>query len=634
MCGICGKIMVDPHAPVDGQLIKKMADTIRHRGPDDGGVLAGPGFGLGHARLSIIDLSEAGRQPISNEDKSLHLVFNGEIYNFQGLREELKDKGHLFRSRTDGEVILHLYEEYGEICLDHLRGMFAFAIYNSRDHTLFAARDRIGKKPFVYTVKNGAFIFASEIKAILEDPDVNPEPDNTAIHHYLSYQYVPGPWTSFKGIKKLNPGCFLTFKSGKLTVREYWRLSFADPIDVSKRMGEEELADLLLEKFKESVKIRLMSDVPMGAFLSGGVDSGAVTAVMQELTGSRVKTFSIGFENKIFDESHHAREMAARFDTDHTELVIKPDAVAILPKLVWHYNEPFADSSGVPTFYLAEMAAKKVKVVLNGDGGDENFAGYSRYRAHSMADKLSMLPRPLLKVLLKSALWALPSKAGSGQGAAWQAKRFLRHADAPREERNFSWFCYLDDAMKDRLYSRRFKEETRGIFAKDYMTGAYNESDAPDFINRILDTDIRTYLPHDLLVKADIATMAHSLEGRSPLLDQELMEFAARIPATLKLKGLKGKHILKSALCKTVPSEVLKRPKKGFGVPIDDWLRGDLKEMAFDTLTNRKAVERGLFDVRQVSGLLKAHINREGNYHREIWALLMLELWFCMFIDP
>ena len=626
-------VMTNPKAPVEDGLIRAMVGPLRHRGPDDEGILAGEGFGLGHCRLAIIDLSDRARQPMANERGSLHLVFNGEIYNYLELKTGLEQKGHRFRSRTDSEVIIHLYEDHGPECLRYLRGMFAFAIYDSEEHTLFAARDRVGKKPLVYAQTGDALLFGSEIKAILEDPCMGLEPDFEALHHYLSYQYVPAPWTAFKGIKKLPPAHYLFYRSGRLEIRPYWRLSFADPLQVKGPGAEADLAEQLLEKFRESVRIRLVSDVPLGAFLSGGVDSSAVVALMSECAGGRVKTFSIGFEDEQYDESSHARDVAKLFETEHTELMVKPDAVSILPKLVWHYNEPFADSSGIPSFYLSELAAGSVRVVLNGDGGDENFAGYLRYRAHALADRLSVIPGPLLRGLCRFGLGLLPGSGGSGVSMSWRLKRFLRQAAAPRTMRNFNWFCTIDDALKKRLYSPAFLERTRTWPSSALMTDSYQSSDAVDFLGKTLDVDIRTYLPGDLLVKMDIAAMAHSLEGRSPLLDHELMELAARIPTACKLKGLRSKHLLKTALKPLLPDRILNRRKMGFGVPIDAWLRGPLREMAHDVLLGKAARERGLFQVETVRHLLEEHGSGREHHHQQIWALLMLELWFRMFID-
>ena len=539
MCGICGRILSERGPVVETALIERMSRTLRHRGPDDEGWITGPGFGLGHTRLSIIDLSDAARQPLITRDERYLLVFNGEIYNFLELKAELEAKGHTFRSRTDGEVILHLYEEEREACLDHLRGMFAFALYDREDHILFVARDRLGKKPLVYALRDGAFTFASEIKALLADPAFPREPDLEAIHHYLSYQYVPAPWTAFKGIRKLPPAHYLIFREGELTIKPYWRLSFADPMPLRGARAEDELCERLRDKLDEAVRLRMVSDVPVGAFLSGGVDSAAVVALMRRHARGKVKTFTIGFEERIYDESAEARDLSNRLDTEHTDLVVSPDAAAMLPKMVWHYGEPFADASGVPSFHLAELAARDVKVVLNGDGGDENFGGYNRYRAHVAAERLSWIPGPLRKGMLKALEALLPRKAGSGQGFAWQFRRFLRQASTRREERNFRWFCYIDSELKSELYTEEFLRTTRPWPAQALMGDAYRSSDARDFIGKTLHTDLRTYLPYDLLVKMDIASMAHSLEARSPFLDHELVELAARIPSSVKVRGMK-----------------------------------------------------------------------------------------------
>lgn len=602
MCGICGKIASDSRAPVDEGLVRKMVERLRHRGPDDHGTASG----LGHARLSILDLTGAARQPMANEDENLLLVFNGAIYNFEELRANLETRGHRFRSSSDSEVVLHLYEEHGVRCLDRLRGMFAFAIYDRRNHTLFAARDRVGKKPLLYAQTNDALVFASEFRALLADPAIETEPDPEAIDVYLSYQYIPAPLTAYKGIRKLPPAHYMLYSNGKLDLRRYWRLNRVESVDATE--------EALREKLEEAVRIRLKSDVPLGVLLSGGLDSSAVAAYARRHVPGRLKTFSIGFEEPAYNESIYAKAVAEHLDTDHTDFTVKPDAVSIVPELVRHYGEPFADSSAIPCFHLARLASQEVKVVLGGDGGDESFAGYDRYRAMAAADRLCFFSSAATRLLGKGITRL--AKPGS------KVDRFFRHAAEPPVQRYFHWICYVDDALKEKLYTGDFKAHRPGW---SRLTEAYRTSNALD---RILDVDLETYLPGDLLVKMDIALMAHGLEGRSPFLDHELMEFAASIPSHQKLKRFRTKHILKEAMKPLLPDRIVNRRKKGFGVPIDLWLRNELKEMVYDVLTGPRASQRGWFNINEVRSLLDAHMTGRLNLHREIWALLMLELWF------
>ncbi len=633
MCGISGKIYFEPTRPVEEALLRRMCQVLRHRGPDGEGIyLKGP-VGLGHRRLAIIDLSPSGRQPMPNEDGTLWITFNGEIYNFQALRDDLLKKGHRFRSKTDTEVILHLYEEKGVGCLQDLRGMFAFALWDEKAKVLFLARDRLGKKPLFYYADQEKFLFASEPKAILQDPWVKVEPDLEAIHHYLTYGYVPSPFSAFQGIRKLPPAHYLLLKEGSIRVERYWRLSYKKQgSGVGGRgSGEEALCQELLERLREAVKLRMVSDVPLGAFLSGGIDSSAVVAFMSELSSEPVKTFSIGFEEEEYNELPYARLVAKRFGTDHHEFIVKPDAVEVLPKLIWHYNEPFADSSAVPTFYLAKMTRGHVTVALNGDGGDENFAGYDRYVANRMACRYDRLPFLLRRALERGAdRFLRSSRPGSLRN---RARRFFEAISAEPRRRYSRWMSHFTNERKEDLYTVAFKQAVGGLDAVDLLVKAYEASDAPDFTDATLDVDVQMYLPDDLLVKVDIASMAHGLEARSPLLDHRFMEFAASLPSALKLKGHVQKYLLKKALKGLLPDEILQRPKKGFGVPIDHWFRHDLKEMAYDLLLDRRSLERGYFKREAVERLLDEHCRGKGNWHYLLWNLLMLELWHRMFID-
>lgn len=627
MCGICGKINFSGE-PVSEALIQRMAATLIHRGPDDGGVYVTGNAGLGHRRLSIIDLSPLGRQPMCNEDGSLWIVFNGEIYNFPSLREELIKSGHVFRSHSDTEVILHIYEEEGPECVKRLRGMFAFAIWNERDKTLFLARDRVGKKPLFYCHDDNCLIFGSEIKALLQDESVARKPDLTAIYHYLTYQYVPSPFSAFEGIKKLPPAHYLFAKDGQTEIKRYWKLSYLP----KHRMSRSDLRAEIIGRLSEAVKVRMVSDVPLGAFLSGGIDSSAVVALMSGLTNSPVKTFSIGFKEQAFNELGYARMISKKYGTDHTEFIVEPDAVDILPKLVWHYNEPFADSSAIPTYYVSKLAREFVTVVLNGDGGDENFAGYGRYPANYLAGLIRRIFPGALANALYRIVKAVPH--GSNPTSIISAlKRFLPEYHIEPELRNAHGLCHFSTGMKQQLCTSDFIAKVSGIDSFDLILQQFRDADAETFLDKTLYADTMMYLPDDLLVKVDIASMANSLEARSPFLDHEFMEFVARIPAEYKLRRTATKFILKESLRGILPDEVLFRKKMGFGVPIDHWFRKELKEMAYDTLLGQRCIGRGYFEKVFIKRILDEHMSGRWNWQHHIWNLLMLELWHRQFID-
>lgn len=627
MCGICGKLNFD-NTPVEESLIREMASSLAHRGPDDEGIYVKGNVGLGHRRLSVIDLSPAGHQPMSNEDGTIWITFNGEIYNFPELREDLMKKGHIFRSRTDTETILHLYEERGVDCLGFLRGMFAFSVWDSNRRTLFLARDRVGKKPLYYSYTPDRFMFASEIKAILCDKSVERRPDYTALHHYLTYQYVPSPWTAFAGIKKLPPAHYLLLKDGRIDLARYWKLSYLP----KHNLGEDDYKAGIIERLDEAVKIRMTSDVPLGAFLSGGIDSSAVVAMMTKMTQKPVKTFAIGFKEAAYNELHFARTIADRFHTEHTEFIVEPDAVEILPKLVWHYNEPFADASAVPTFYVSKLARGHVTVVLNGDGGDENFAGYGRYAANELAAKINrFLPVAAVKAMLPLVM-LLPS-GKTPYNIFWRVKRFLQEYVNPPELRNGHWLSHFTTEMKNRMYCSDFLDSVADKDSFELLFEKYREAADGSFLDKTLYADVAMYLPDDLLVKVDVAAMANSLEARSPLLDHRFMEYAARIPSELKVKGTATKYIFREALRGILPDEILFRKKMGFAVPLDYWFRHQLKEMAYDVLLGSRAVGRGYFRPEQIRKILDEHSSGAWNWHHHIWNLLMLELWHGMFID-
>ena len=637
MCGICGKLSVDGHI-IKESLIRQMTSVLVHRGPDDMGVYVTPNLpsdnqdrisvGLGHRRLSIIDLSPAGHQPMFNEDGSIVIVFNGEIYNFSELRKLVESKGHKFKSNTDTEVIIHLYEEYGPESVEYLRGMFAYAIWDNNKQRLVLARDRLGKKPLNYLVNEKHLIFASEIKAILQDPEVKKEPDLEAIHHYLTYGYTPTPQTAFKGINKLPPAHILTWDNGKISIKRYWKLSYANKVYLS----EAGYSERILELLREATKIRLVSDVPLGVLLSGGIDSSAVVAMMSQLMQDPVKTFSIGFEEQQYDETRYARIIAQKFNTEHHEFIVKQNAIEILPKLVWHYNEPYADSSAIPTYYVAKMTREYVTVALNGDAGDENFAGYNTYTGNRIASYYENIPGFVRDTIVKGAINVM-YRAFNRYRFPRRAKYLADAISESPELRHCRWMTYFDNHTKEKLYTDDFKEHVINIDSRDLLLKAYQISDAPDFVDATLSVDVATYLPDNLLVKMDIATMANSLEARSPFLDHKLMEFVASIPSNMKLRRMTKKYILKKALKGIIPDEILHRRKMGFSIPLDIWFRTSLKEMAYDLLLSSKLRQRGYFRTEFIRSMLDEHCQGVRLWHSPLWNLLMLESWHQMFID-
>jgi asparagine synthase (glutamine-hydrolysing) len=625
MCGISGVLYRARSRAVEPALVARMNRSLHHRGPDDDGVWTKGNVGLGQARLAIIDLSPLGHQPMSNEDGTVWITFNGEIYNFPELRDELLRKGHRFRSQTDTETIIHLWEEEGERCVERLRGMFAFGLWDERQQTLFLARDRMGEKPLFYADLTDRFLFGSEIKAILQDPDFQRQVDLEAVHLYLAYQSVPAPYSAFSGIRKLPPAHSLSIKNGRAALRRYWKLSYRDKLHVDGPASLAALQAELIERLREAVRIRLMSDVPLGAFLSGGIDSSIVVALMAGLMDQPVKTFSIGFTHDEYNELPYARRVAERYGTDHHEFVVTPDARAIFPRLVWHYNEPFADPSAIPTYYVSQMARQYVTVVLTGDGGDENFAGYPRYQNQG---EFALKPG-----YLGSLLFGGRAGAFTGRGSSWHSSlRRLRDLDQKRLLYYYR-ITHFHELYQARLFTPDFFRRLNGRFTVDWMLDKYRQSDANNFLDATLDLDLSLYLPDTLMTKADIASMAHSLETRPPFLDHLFLEFVARLPPELKLKdGLISKHILKTSVEPYLPAEVIHRTKMGFGVPIDHWFRHELREMVHDTLLSRRAIERGYFRRDYVEEILHRHQQGEA-WQYLIWNLLMLELWHQMFID-
>ena len=627
MCGIAGKLYFDRERRVERPVLAAMNRALVHRGPDDEGIYEDGALGLAHRRLSILDLSRAGHQPMSSHDGRLWVTYNGEIYNFVELRKELEAHGVAFRSHTDTEVLLALWEREGPACLPRLSGMFAIALWDSRERTLVLARDRTGKKPLHYYVDHEKALFASEPKGIHADPSVPVEADPVAIDHYLTYGYVPAPLSAFRGVAKVPPGHYVTIGGdGRVAVTRYWRLAYRPKL----QMTEDEASVRLLDLLRDAVRRRLVADVPLGAFLSGGVDSSVIVALMSELTTAPVKTFSIGFESEAHNELAWARRIATRYATDHHEFVVKPDAVAVLPAIVWHYNEPFADSSAIPTFYLSRLARQHVTVALNGDAGDENFAGYERYRLHQLTSRWDRMSH-LSKGVVNAALRVVP--APRPRTLASRIQRYWADAMTEPRRRYARWVSIFPEGAKRGLYTGAFRTVTSGRDTLDVLLRAYAFADTPDLLDATLGADVGTYLPDDLLVKVDIASMAHGLEARSPFIDHEVMEFAAALPSSFKLRGRDKKHILKRAVRDLVPPEILARPKQGFGVPISDWLKGSMREIVDDCLFGRPARDRGLFEPRTLRRLVSEHDAGVGERHPQIWALLMLELWHRRFID-
>jgi asparagine synthase (glutamine-hydrolysing) len=627
MCGIVGIVNANSRA-VEPDVLARMNGAIRHRGPDEDGFYLKENVGLAMRRLAIIDLA-GGRQPIFNQDRTKAIVFNGEIYNFQELRQELEKRGHEFYTHCDTEIIVHLYDRYGADCVQHLRGMFAFAIWDEREKSLFIARDRVGKKPLLYShQENGDLIFGSEFQALLQHPEVGRDVDFEAINNYLSYLCVPAPLTAYKQIRKLAPAHWLLWKNGEIKTERYWQPDFSRKLKISQHEAEDETLRLL----REAVRLRLISEVPLGAFLSGGVDSSAVVALMAQESATPVKTFSIGFEEQDFSELKYAKQVAEHIGAEHHEFVVKPDALEVLPTLVEHYGEPYADSSAIPTYYVARETRKHVTVALNGDGGDESFAGYERYAAMRLAEKYHRLPRLMREQIIERAVNLVPTSEVR-KSRARDAKRFLQAASLPPVERYFQWVSAINRDAKKELYTKDFQRQTAADDPARLLQKWFAAANGVGIVDATMMTDQQTYLPNDLLVKVDVASMAVSLEARSPLLDHKVIEFAASLPDSIKLRGAETKSLLKKVAARLVPPDVIYRRKMGFGVPIANWFRGEMKSFVSDVLLSEKAQKRGLFEPKVVSRFVAEHVNGERDRAGQLWTLLMLELWFQRFID-
>ncbi len=642
---------------ISPDVLRRMTDVLEHRGPDDAGgyhsdiprksflfteescladlnSVSEIGAALGHRRLSIIDLG-TGHQPLSNEDGSIWIVFNGEIYNYQELRKELIQQGHQFRTETDTEVIVHLYEEQGTSCVERLRGMFAFAIWDERRQRLFLARDRIGQKPLFYQEQAGSLSFASELKSLLQLPGASRTVDPHAIDLFLAYQYVPHPWSILKGYRKLPPAHRAVYEQGKLTVERYWTPPYQNPESNSQFpfQTQQEWSEALRSTLTESVEIRMRSDVPLGAFLSGGIDSTIIAGLMQSMSERPVHTFSIGFPVKQFDERIYAREAARLLGTEHHEYVVEPEALEMLPRLAWHYDEPFADSSAIPTMYLSQVTRQEVTVALSGDGGDELFAGYDRYRAVSLAQWFDRLPA-IVKKMMTASVWQKIPASVEQKSFRRRVKRFLAGLAVPPERRYLKWVGIFDTDRRYEMYSPEFREQLGTFDSDQFLLEAYQLCPDRDFVTRTTATDVLSYLPCDILTKVDIASMAHSLECRSPFLDHRVAELAAAMPLNLKMKKGRGKHILTDTFSDLLPESIQTRKKMGFGVPLNSWFRNELKPLLFDVLLDQRATDRQIFNPAAVEQLINEHQNLQWDHSARLWSLLVLEMWFQTFIDP
>ncbi len=625
MCGIAGILSLSPAARVEPDDVDRMSAQLVHRGPDDQGRYVDPQgrCGLGFRRLSIIDLA-GGHQPLSNEDGSIWIVFNGEIYNITELRAELEANGHRFATRTDTEVIVHLYEQYGSACFARLAGMFAIALWDERRGRLVLARDRFGKKPVTYAVHAGRLYFASEAKAILATPGLPRRLDPQALHQYFLFQYVPAPHSIYRGFRKLLPGHALTIDVGATPAdvpapEPYWQLCPA-PFSGTYADAKARLGELLTR----AVQKRLISDVPLGAFLSGGIDSSIVVALMRELGVSPLRTFSIGFPHPRYDETAYARQVAQRFNTEHHEHLVTPQAREILDTLAYHYDEPFADSSAIPTYYVSRWTRESVTVALTGDAGDECFAGYDRYRALQLAGRLDWLPRGARRALAAAAAWLPHSRPRT------RANRLYRFAAALAEtpvRRYLAWVNVFPPALLAAGYRPEFAARLDAQEPLAWFEGLFTRAPGPA-PNRAVHTDFASYLPYDLLTKVDTASMACSLECRAPFLDHELVEFALGLPLEWRLGASGGKHILRDWARDRLPSEVLDRPKMGFGVPVGLWFRGELRDLLLERVLAPDRLPCQVFDPHWLHELVDAHISGRSNYEHPLWALLMLQLWW------
>ncbi len=635
MCGIAGAVWWEPTKQIDGDVLQRMTDAIRHRGPDaEGHWLANPtgdqqaGVALGHRRLSIIDVA-GSTQPLGNEDGAIQIVFNGEIYNYRELRQELIAAGHQFRTEGDTEVIVHLYEQHGLEFVNYLRGMFALAIWDSRDQQLVVARDRMGQKPFFYRMEEGRFCFASELKALLQIPGMPRQLNRHSVLSYLMLQYVPAPHSILEGFRRLPPASLAVLKDGRIDVQRYWSPPYDQP--AIHRNQIDDWRDELRHEMTEAVRLRLRSDVPLGAFLSGGIDSTVITGLMQQQLQQPVETFSMGFPVAAYDERHYARQASEMLGTSHHEAVVNPDALSILPQLIWHYDEPFSDSSAIPTMYLSRMTREHVTVALTGDAGDELFCGYDRYRAVRMAQKMDFTPRAIRK-LAASLAGYLPTSVRQ-KSFLRRLKRLFETMGQDEEERYLNWISIFSRSRLQQLVSDDLHSLVADQDPAACIFDSYKMFPGRSLVTRTTAVDVETYLPNDLLTKVDIASMHVGLECRSPMLDHKVVELAAKMPLAVKQSVRQGKLVLTETFRDLIPPDIQTRKKMGFGVPIDHWMRNELKPLLHDVLLSKKCEERGLLNAASVRQLVEEHTSSKFDHAYRLWNLLCLELWHRTYLD-
>jgi len=620
MCGICGVVSFQPNISVDRSVLKGMNDSIRHRGPDDEGYYQDAQASLAMRRLSIIDL-HTGQQPISNETGDVWVVYNGEIYNFKEVRAELERRGHSFKTQTDTEIIVHAYEEYGDECVKQFNGMFAIALWDARKRRLFLARDRVGIKPLYYWADQAKLVFASELKALILHPDVPRQTNLAALDLFLTLEYVPAPHTIYQGIFKLLPGHTLTVEHGELKIRQYWDVPYR-PVSQS----EAECAEALSALINEATRIRLMSDVPLGAFLSGGIDSSTIVGYMSQNMSEPVQTFSIGFEDDTYDELPYANAVAKHFGTNHHVEVLQPDIASLVEQLVPHHDEPFADTSIFPTYLVSKLASQKVKVVLSGDGGDELFAGYDTYIAERLNRYYGRLPGALRqRVLPKFAEWLPPQPAK--KGLINKVKRMVEGGALDPSLQHTRWMMFLTATEKAELYQSDLRTTLIDDVTADYFSGYFEKASQFDRLAQQQYVDLKTYLADDILTKVDRMSMAVSVEARVPLLDYRIVEFAMNLPPHMKLDGSRTKSILRNAVRHLVPDLVLEKPKQGFSIPMKHWLRTSLKPMMLDLLSKDTLNKHGYFDHQVVSKWIQEHLSERANHSHRLWSLMVFEIW-------
>jgi len=620
MCGICGVVSFQPNSPADRSILLQMNASLQHRGPDDEGYYEDDQVSLAMRRLSIIDL-HTGQQPISNESGDVWVVYNGEIYNFQKVRTALEQRGHIFKTQTDTEIIVHAYEEYGDKCVTHFNGMFAIALWDARERRLFLARDRMGIKPLYYSWNANKLVFGSELKALIRHPDVPRQVDLSALDLFLTLEYIPAPRTIYEGVFKLLPGHLLVVEKGKLKVTQYWDVPY-QPITQSEAECEEILSGLI----KESVRLRLISDVPLGAFLSGGIDSSIIVGYMSQSASEPVRTFSIGFEDDTYNELPYAAVVAKHFGTKHHVEVLKSDYTDLTEQLVAHFDEPFADTSIFPTYLVSKIASHEVKVVLSGDGGDELFAGYDTYLAEKLNRYYGYLPRPLRQqVLPRIAGWLPPQPAK--KGIINKVKRMVEGGALDASLQHARWMMFLSSSEKDSLYRSDLRATLDDHLTTDFFHDYFEKAHCFDRLAQQQYVDVKTYLADDILTKVDRMSMAVSIEARVPLLDYHIVEFALNLPAYMKLRGARTKSILRQAVKNMVPQLVLEKPKEGFSIPMKNWLCTSLKPMMLDLLSKAALQRQGYFDHQVVAEWIQEHLEGRVNHSHRLWALMVFEMW-------